>query len=362
MNRVLRPLLASLAVFAATLVYAQAEIPRALAQRERAASPEIKKSLESMRTAIKTQDLKYSVAYTKTLDRPRETLLGDVDDPGITDEIRVKVNERADRVLKIEEDAQAEYLRANPAMRPKFPEIATIKPVCSADLKAFDWRRHRGVTPVRNQMYGSWAFSTLAAYEGSYLIRNKLSVDGSEQYLLDCATADDGSDAGNCSGGSAVKALQHMVREGNARETAVPYIGTCQACTSPATPLNAVAWGYVDATANIPTIARIKSTLCKHGPLTTRMRIVSNAIFAYVGGVYSEAVASDAEGSGHNVAIIGWDDTKGAWLIKNSWSTEWGMNGYAWIAYDSNRIGRHTAWVKASSRYFVIRPELLKDK
>jgi hypothetical protein len=45
--------------------------------------------------------------------------------------------------------------------------------------------------------------------------------------------------------------------------------------------------------------------------------------------------------------IIGWDDTKQAWLMRNSWSTTWGDSGYAWIKYNSNNIGRRAAWVVA---------------
>lgn len=358
----LRLLLAVLAACFAAPLYAQTDLPRALAKRELKASPEIRKSLATMRATIKTQGLKYSVGYTRAMERPRDSLLGDIDDPGITPELRIKLNERADRLLKLEDDAQAEYLKANPAMKKKIPDITLIRPVCVAKLKSFDWRKHGKVTAARDQICGNcWAFAALSAYESNYLLRNNISVDGAEQYINDCATEDGGGDAGSCNGGLAVKALQHMVREGNARETVVPYTGTNIACTSPATPLNAVAWGYVDAAVDFPTKAQIKAALCKYGALTTRMRVVSNNIFAYAEGVYSEAVASDSDGQGHAVAIVGWDDAKGAWLIKNSWGTDWGYDGFGWIAYDSNRIGRHTSWVKASSRLFVIRPELLKE-
>src|ERR1035441_7421720 len=33
---------------------------------------------------------------------------------------------------------------------------------------------------------------------------------------------------------------------------------------------------------------------------------------------------------GHCIVIIGYDDTKQAWLIRNSWGTGWGTNGYGW--------------------------------
>ncbi len=102
--------------------------------------------------------------------------------------------------------------------------------------------------------------------------------------------------------------------------------------------------------------------------LATRMRVVSDNLFAYTGGVYNENVANDSAGGGHAVTIVGWDDGKAAWLIKNSWGTDWGMGGYGWIGYDSNRIGRHTAWVKAATKFYVFQrnlklaPQLVKPQ
>ncbi len=45
--------------------------------------------------------------------------------------------------------------------------------------------------------------------------------------------------------------------------------------------------------------------------------------------------------------IVGWDDTKHAWRIKNSQNTTWGDQGYLWLDYTSNKIGSGATWVEA---------------
>lgn len=49
-------------------------------------------------------------------------------------------------------------------------------------------------------------------------------------------------------------------------------------------------------------------------------------------GVYICHPASGVDG-GHCIVIVGYDDTKQAWLVRNSWGTGWGMSGYCWFGY-----------------------------
>src|SRR5690606_12507461 len=44
------------------------------------------------------------------------------------------------------------------------------------------------------------------------------------------------------------------------------------------------------------------------------------------------------------IVLVGWDDSKNAWLMRNSWGTNWGEDGYMWIDYGSNSIGAYAAW------------------
>ena len=42
----------------------------------------------------------------------------------------------------------------------------------------------------------------------------------------------------------------------------------------------------------------------------------------------------------HAVSIIGWDDNKSAWLVKNTWGSIWGNEGTFWISYDDKHISK----------------------
>src|SRR5581483_7953291 len=49
----------------------------------------------------------------------------------------------------------------------------------------------------------------------------------------------------------------------------------------------------------------------------------------------------------HVVSLVGWDDDRQAWLVKNSWGTFWGDQGFGWIGYNSNYISVGAIWIDA---------------
>jgi C1A family cysteine protease len=75
-------------------------------------------------------------------------------------------------------------------------------------------------------------------------------------------------------------------------------------------------------------------------------------------GILPRPVSGETEQGGHAVALVGFDDnmampdgSKGAFLVRNSWGTGWGIAGYFWMAY--NYVGDANLasdfWVVVSS-------------
>jgi hypothetical protein len=55
--------------------------------------------------------------------------------------------------------------------------------------------------------------------------------------------------------------------------------------------------------------------------------------------VYIYSNPENKPSDGHCILIVGYDDAKAAWLIRNSWGTGWGTNGYGWFGYGQGEHG-----------------------
>jgi len=215
---------------------------------------------------------------------------------------------------------------------------------------AFNWRDWRGInwmTPVwdQGQCGSCWAFSGLGITEAVYNIEQnrQMNLDLSEQDLVsNCYTTAD------CMGRAAnvptrLDLLKHLNASGVVDDACDPYtsgnclytIGSnnyccdaktapkygCTACTCGATcsnpcPCNRCsnwaqrlwrisAWGHIGGNRD-----DIKKGILCHGPVQSC-------------------------GAGHCIVIVGWNDARNVWIIKNSWGvTAAGTtNGYQEVAF-----------------------------
>jgi C1A family cysteine protease len=208
----------------------------------------------------------------------------------------------------------------------------------------FDWREMNGVTSVKNQgNCGScWAFAALAVLESQLLIHTGVEYNLSEQHLVDCDPFSWG-----CGGGNMESAWMYMEWEPARLESDYPYEASDEECRAELHPGYVRTIGY-DAYAG--SVDAIKEALMDYGPLATSMG--ANSQFQnYSGGCYADDANTPTN---HGVVIVGWDDTVcegGSWIVKNSWGTQWGENGYFYIRRGDLRLGNYFSMV-----YFEMLP------
>ncbi|MEO5968470.1 MAG: C1 family peptidase [Bdellovibrionia bacterium] len=227
-------------------------------------------------------------------------------------------------------------------------DFETIQPLNNLNAVTRDWRNYQGVNwlgPVMNQgNCGSCvAFSTVATLEAQTSISSGipwLRPSFSPQDLFSCG-------GGRCgSGWLPDDAATYLQTAGITDEACMPY-------TSGSTSLDASCSdkcrdsevrttkisGFHTPTSYGGSIDAVKNSLNK-GPLVTTLLVYADFL-AYGGGVYKHVTGKGL--GGHAVSLVGYSDTTRAWLIRNSWGTEWGEHGFAWISWDdTSGVGANT--------------------
>jgi len=234
------------------------------------------------------------------------------------------------------------------------PLAAPPEPPTGGLPTRLDWRDRDGynfVSGVRDQAQcGScWSFGTLAPIESLHLWRHGtpfsagFDFDLAEQDLLDC------SDSGSCDGGGSFEKMQNYIRDvGVSMEDCYPYEAQDGRCRSSSCTDRVFTEGHAYISYLGPTspedrteIEKIQAALV-YQPVSVSMAVYSD-FSAYTGGVYDKTAGATIVGY-HAVAIVGYDDDQEAWLVKNSWSADWGEGGFFWARYGASGIGAMSTW------------------
>jgi len=240
------------------------------------------------------------------------------------------------------EEFVAHYLGRKLSAPRKAKAHGHVKASNATAPSSYDWRDKGAVSPVKDQAQcGScWAFSVVQEIEGQYAIANGKIATFSEQQVVSCDTTDSG-----CNGGLEEQAYQYIIDAGGlVTEDQYPYTsgdgdsGECQEQSDFAVTVKS----YSAVSSDEDEIA---AALVANGPLSVALNAESS-LMDYTGGVIDlSSDECDPQALDHAVLIVGYGtDDNGAdfWIVKNSWNTNWGEDGYFRMARGKGTCGINT--------------------
>jgi len=226
---------------------------------------------------------------------------------------------------KMSDWTDAEYkaiLKYNPS-----PVIVNDDNMTATQLKAVEpinWVDLGAVEPIKDQgQCGScWAFSSVSATESAHFIASGNLVSMSEQQLVDCVNLCFG-----CNGGNATFSFRYYESHYAMSEASYPYTaknGNCAYSSSNNTGVHTTSW------VNVPQsdYVEMKQALMS-APLSVAIQADQRIFQSYSSGVFTNTECGTQ--LDHATNVVGWGTDSAAgdyWLMRNSWGTSWGMDGY----------------------------------
>jgi C1A family cysteine protease len=216
-----------------------------------------------------------------------------------------------------------------------------------------DWEAAGYVTPVQNQgPCGSCvSFGTCASIEATIRVKMKepgLAIDLSEAYCQFCG-------GGSCSGWGLTSGLEFAKTNGITDEACMPYEPRNMDCASERCSDYASQLTKLKSYTGHASAEGRKTAIAEIGPVVAGMAVYDD-FFSYGDGIYEKRKDADLVAY-HCICVVGYNDTDGYWLIKNSWGPGWGDGGYCKIAYGQSDLLIDSSWM-----FYSVDPDVVSKK
>lgn len=225
-------------------------------------------------------------------------------------------------------------------------ELSSLRQVQWADTDKVDWRDQGAVTDVKDQgQCGScWAFSATSEIESMWFMAGNRLETLSPQQIVSCDKTD-----GGCNGGDTPTAYQYVIDAGGLMlEKDYPYTGKKGICkmddTKFAAKISGFNWAIPECEWFHPSCNSQNETQLAEALTTAPISICVNAEpwQFYKGGVMKEKSCSGKFNKlDHCVQLVGYDKSGSEpyWMVRNSWASDWGVDGYIHLSMGENTCG-----------------------
>lgn len=198
--------------------------------------------------------------------------------------------------------------------------------------KSADWRPYCNEIQSQGDCGSCWAFSGVAAIETSYHIKHNITdpknkIKLSEQQMIDC---DGAYGANGCKGGLGIQVFEAVKNKGITLSKHWPYEmkqNVCLISTTFFLKINSFGQGINGDENQLKYYVSLR-------PVSVGIYSSLQSLRYFKGdGIYYDV--SCTKNMDHEVLIVGYgSDSNGLdyWIIRNSWGTSWGQNGYFKLA------------------------------
>lgn len=214
-------------------------------------------------------------------------------------------------------------------------------------MKPIDWRDFDRVTSVKDQGTCGGCFAFAAATVLEFWASKNHPKSLSPQNLMDCTSGTGRPDVG-CDGGLMEYVFEYTKQHPVTLEREYPFTGRLQTCPRRKLWTNVAVNDFrvLMIEDNPKAEQQFEHILHQYGPIA--VGIDSTSMNNYRGGLFSASrCTNDID---HAVTIVGYTDK--AWIIKNSWGSNWGVNGYLYLEKGKNACGvaEYAVYVKDATQ------------
>lgn len=190
------------------------------------------------------------------------------------------------------------------------------------DYIAIDYRKQCSDIRDQGNCGSCYSFGSVGAIEARLNIKYNKKFDLSEQQVVSCSQS-----YGNngCSGGISYSVYDYILNNNLGYEEDFNYCACNKQCKE--IPKHVKISNYSSVYLNI------KSSFI-NGPIDIAMHVVNSFVLYSDGYYYETECESDPNLLNHEMVAVGYGYDKFNqlyYIIRNSWGSDWGMNGYAYV-------------------------------